>query len=234
MVLRAKMMKEFIKKELAGWKRYEIVGLIVILAIVLFNATVLKDSYIAVISAVCGLLYTVIAGKGKISCYLFGLTGSGFYGYLSFINSLFGNMLLYVAYYIPMQIIGIFQWKKNLKKETQEIYKTKLSPKSRFILGLLACLISLIVYFILSYLGDTKPLLDSFSTTLSIFGMYLTVKRCIEQWLVWGIVNALCTVMWLQVVLSGQKAYSTVVMWLAYFILAIYFYKKWSEELKQD
>jgi nicotinamide mononucleotide transporter len=116
--MKLQQINTFIKKELSGWKKEELAGIFIVLAIIIYNAVVLKDSAVAITSAVCGILYTVIAGKGKISCYLFGLTGSSFYGYLAFSNALWGNLLLYVGYYIPMQILGIFKWKKNLKKET--------------------------------------------------------------------------------------------------------------------
>ena len=114
-------LKSFIKKELSGWKFPEIFGLLLVIGIIFYNYFFLHDSIIAVVSALRGILYTVIAGKGKISCYVFGLAGSGFYGYLAFTNALYGNLALYLLYYIPMQILGIFKWKDHLKKETQEI-----------------------------------------------------------------------------------------------------------------
>ena len=121
---------EFIKKELKGWKSYEIAILLSSFALIFYNAIVLNDSLIAVCSAICGILYTIIAGKGKISCYLFGLLGSGCYIWLSVSNHLWGNALLYLGYYIPMQVHGIFTWKKHLNKESAEIIKTKLNPNA--------------------------------------------------------------------------------------------------------
>ena len=223
---------EFLKKELQGWKPLEIVGLTAVLVIILINAFVLKDSPAAIINAICGILYTIIAGKGKISCYFFGLTGSGCYIYLSFINALWGNMLLYLLYYIPMQVLGIFRWKKHLKKESGEIIKIRLNAKQRLILtviGIAGCLISIVL---LNYFNDKSPVIDGITTFLSILGMYLTVKRAIEQWVVWMVVNGFSFVMWLNLVIHGAKAYSTVLMWGVYFILAIYFYWQWRKELK--
>ena len=62
--------------------------------------------------------------------------------------------------------------------------------------------------------------------------MYLTVRRAIEQWLVWVVVNGISTLMWLNLVVHGAKTYSTVIMWAVYFVLAIYFYYDWRKELK--
>lgn len=224
---------ENIKKEFCGWKLSEIIGISVVLVIIAFNKVVLNDSTIAVISAFCGFMYTILAGKGKISCYLFGLTGSSFYGYLAFANSLFGNLALYVLYYIPMQIAGIFNWKNHLKKETNEIYKSKLDPSQRIILTTVSIFLCIISGGVLFLLKDSHPVLDGCATALSLVGMYLTVKRCIEQWVVWFIVNLLSVIMWVSVVNSGTRAYSTVLMWFVYLLLAVYFYKEWRKEISE-
>lgn len=225
------LLKSFIKKELSGWKAPEIIGLVVVLGIIIYNYIVLHDSIIAVISAICGILYTVVAGKGKISCYLFGLSGSGFYSYLALSNALYGNLALYLLYYIPMQIIGIFKWKNHLKKDTQEIYKTKLNAKERIVLSVISVILCVIGCYFLSYIKDSNPIEDGITTMLSLIGMYLTVKRAIEQWVIWMIVNATSAVMWVKVIMSGTNTYSTVLMWGVYFILAIYFYREWKKEL---
>ena len=76
----------------------------------------INDSKIALVSAICGILYTIFAGKGKISCYAFGLCGTLCYSYLSFVNNLFGNLALYMLYYLTIQIVLIFRLKQHLKK----------------------------------------------------------------------------------------------------------------------
>ena len=222
---------QFIKKEFSGWKIPEILGLIIVLSVIIFNRLVFHDSIISVISAFCGILYTIIAGKGKVSCYLFGLTGSGFYAYLSFVNGFWGNFLLYLCYYVPMQIVGIFKWKNHLKPEINEIYKTKLGVKGRFILLFVSVVLCAAGWYILKVTGDTNPLADGVATALSLAGMYLTVKRCIEQWIVWSIVNLVSVIMWVSAVSCGARTYSTIVMWSTYLVLGIYFYFCWRKEL---
>lgn len=222
---------EFVKKELQGWKNYEIIGLFLIIVFILASAFLLNDSKIAVCSAICGILYTIIAGKGKISCYFFGLLGSGCYIWLSFNNALWGNMLLYLCYYIPMQILGIFRWRKHLKAETNDIVKIRLKDSDRLKILFLGIFGSVITAFILAYFNDKSPIIDGITTFMSILGMYFTVKRAIEQWMVWMIVNGLSFLMWLNLFVHGAKTFSTVVMWGVYFILAIYFYVVWKKEL---
>lgn len=225
---------KFLKKELAGWHKYEIAAIFIVFIIVLINGIVLHDNKAAIVSAICGVLYTTLAGKGKISCYFFGLLGTSFYSYLSLKNALWGNLILYACYYFPMQVTGIFKWKGHLKSDTGEIYKAKLSKKEFVVLfscSVIACIFAIVILY---YFNDKSPVLDGITTVLSVVGMYLTVKRCIEQWVVWIIVNGLSSIMWLYLIIQGTKAYSTLLMWIVYFILGIYFFFVWKKELGQN
>lgn len=222
---------EFIKKELTGWGRIERIlfplGIILIILVSLY----MNDSKIALISAICGISYTILAGKGKISCYLFGLSGTLCYAYLAFKNGLYGNLILYLMYYFPMQILGIFQWKKHLKKEAQEIIKTTLSSKERLLYLLSALIFTVAVYFALRYFQDKNPLIDSVTSIFSVVGLLLTVKRCIEQWYIWFVVNGLSVIMWIEAYLHGSNCFATILMWGTYFVLSIYFFCTWKKEL---
>ena len=216
------------------FKKREIIALTGIFAFIFINALINGDRAAAIISAICGILYTVLAGKGKPSCYLFGLCGSGFYSLLSFQNALWGNLLLYLLYYIPMQILGYFRWKKHLKSDKSEIIKIRLPKKDLFVLLSVTTLLTIILAFILAFFKDAHPILDSITTIFSIGGMYLTVRRAVEQWYFWITVNLLSLIMWLQVTLGGARVWSTVIMWAVYLFLAVYFCIEWHKELNSD
>ncbi len=202
-----------------------------IIIFILANAFVSQDNYIAVISAICGISYTIFAGKGKPFCYLFGVTGSAFYCTLAMQSALWGNLILYACYYLPMQILGFFRWNKHLKDGKNEIVKIKLSKTELLILVAILAILTVGVYFLLLHFNDKNPILDSITTVFSVGGMYLTVRRAIQQWIFWFGVNILSLFMWLNVLLSGTKVYSTVIMWAVYTILSIYFYYEWKKEL---
>lgn len=214
-----------------SWKSSEKIGLASIILFIIIHAIIRHDNVIALISALCGITYTFLAGKGLPKCYLFGVTGSGFYSFLAFQNALWGNLLLYLCYYLPMQILGYFRWNKNLQESKKEIIKIRLPQKEFLIFILVLLFISTGVYYILLYFKDANPLLDSITTVFSIGGMYLTVRRAIEQWIFWMVVNSLSLAMWVNVALNGVRVYSTIVMWAVYLILAIYFYREWKKEL---
>lgn len=225
---------EFIKKELKGWGKYEKIIFPSCVLLIIILSILMKDSKVALVSAICGISYSILAGKGKISCYFIGLCGTLCYSYISFKNSLYGNLFLYLLYYLPMQVLGIFKWRKHLKKETQEIAKTKLSNVERILYFCGAIVFSLLVYFILKYFGDQSPAIDSITSVFSVIGLILTVKRCIEQWYIWFVVNGLSVVMWVKAYINGSNCFATILMWGIYFVLSIYFLYMWKKELKYN
>lgn len=225
-------MFEFTKKELSGWGKYERIIFPLEILLIILISIYMNDNKVALVSAVCGICYTILAGKGKISCYIFGLAGTFCYSFISFKNALYGNLALYALYYFPMQVAGIFKWKKHLKSDTQEIEKTKLSPKERVVYALIAVFGSVILAFVLWKLNDQNPIIDAITSVFSIIGLILTVKRCIEQWYIWFVVNGLSMIMWIQAYLNGSNCFATILMWATYFVLSIYFLHTWNKEMR--
>ena len=222
---------EFIKKELSGWGKYERIIFPSILLFIIILSFITGDNKVALGSAICGISYTILAGKGKISCYVFGLLGTFCYSYISYKNGFWGNLALYIFYCMPMQIVGIIKWSSHLKKDSNEIYKIQLRNRERIIYFAGAVLAIIILYFILKNFNGTNPLLDSVSTIMSILGILLTVKRCIEQWYIWFLVNGVSVLMWIGAYINGSNCLATILMWTTYFFLGIYFMNRWKKEL---
>ena len=221
-----------VKKYLGEFSGLETVFFSFSILFALFLSVYMKDNLLSTISAVCGLSYTILAGKGRIFCYYIGITGTLCYCVLSYKNGFFGNCLLYGLYYLPMEITGIFMWKKHLKENLTEIKKTCLIAKERLLYFSAALFLAFAFFIILKYSNDPSPFIDSFTTVFSVLGLYLTVRRCIEQWYIWFIINLLSTIMWAKALINGALCAGTVVMWLIYTILAVYFLWDWKKELK--
>lgn len=219
-----------IKSEISGFGKKERVIFPILIFLIIIMSVITKDNKIALISAVCGISYTILAGKGKVSCYFIGITGTICYSYLAFKNGFYGNLLLYSLYYLPMEIIGIIKWNKHLKKDTREVIKTRLSNKERIIYAAISMAAVIIVWICLSIFGGRTAILDSTASVFSVLGQLLTVKRCIEQWYIWFIVNMISLIMWIIAYINGSNCLATVIMWFVYVILAIYFLRNWNKE----
>ena len=81
------MLINFIKNEFLGFTKKELFVAATLLLSVFGISIYMNDSKIATAQAIFSLSYSVMAGKGKISCYFFGILGTLCYSFLSFKNT---------------------------------------------------------------------------------------------------------------------------------------------------
>ena len=56
-------LREFIKSELSGWGKYERIIFPLVILLIIATSFILNDSKIALVSAICGISYTILAGR---------------------------------------------------------------------------------------------------------------------------------------------------------------------------
>ena len=221
--------KKFISGEFAGWQIYELIWLFGCTVSVGAISILLGDGILSIIASVTGITYTILSGKGKISCYLFGAVNTILYGYVSMQNRLWGEVILNWGWYFPMMFAGAWLWKRKLD-EQHTIIKTHLSDKGKAICFLICFFGVLIGGTLLKYFKDPQPFIDSLTTVLSIAAMILAVKRCSEQWIMWIIVNAASILMWFRAWIAGTGSVAVLLMWIIFLANGIIFYIKWQQE----
>lgn len=150
-------MKKIIKNELQNWKSIEIIWIIIACSIILSLSIYWKENIIGIVSSISGILCVILTGKGKLSSYIFGMINTILYSIIAFSAKYYGEFMLNVFYYIPMNIVGFVLWSRNMNSENKEVIKTKLNNKYKIIIFALS-FISIFIYgFILKKLGGSLP-----------------------------------------------------------------------------
>ncbi len=227
-------MKEIIKNELAGWKKLEILWLFSASIIIAGLSIYWKDSIMGIISATTGVACVVLTGKGKLSAYLFGLINCVLYAIISYKAKLYGETMLNALYYVPMQFVGFYVWKKNMNSETHEVKKKHMSNKERLIYLMVMIILTVTYGLILKQLGDAMPFIDSFTTVTSVIAMIIYVKMFSEQWWLWTFVDIFSVYMWWCNFRAGSDNIATLLMWAVYLGNAIIMCIKWEKEIKKN
>ncbi len=222
--------KELLKNELKGWKLAEVLWLLVACLVILALSIYWQDTFMGIVSALTGVACVICTGKGKLSAYLFGLINCVLYAIISYKAKLYGETMLNALYYVPMQFIGFYIWSKNMNKETNEVNKIHMTNKVR-IFWLATMIIATIGYgFILKWMGDAMPFVDSFTTVSSVVAMIVSVKMYSEQWWIWIAVDVFTVYMWLVNFIQGSENMATLLMWVVYLANAIIMCVKWEKE----
>ena len=189
-----------------------------------WDAGDILHSSLALVAATTGMAYTMLAGRGKIACYAFGLVNAPIYAYLSWRWGYYGDMALNL-YYFVMMVPGLVCWRRNQMSEGGgEIVRTRLAGHERWIWTAVMAVTAGGLYVLLKTIGGSRPLCDSFTNVLSVAAMVLTVKRCIEQWVMWIAVDAIEIVMWCH---TGDSSMAILAMWTLFLVDGCYLFWLW-------
>ena len=227
-------MKKYLKEELSGWKPWEAGWLTVAVLVITGLSIYWGDSPMGMISSTTGVICVVCTGKGKLSAYLFGLINSVLYAIIAFEAAYYGETMLNLIYYVPMQFVGFYVWSRHMNQESHEVEKRHMKNTGRLIL-LLCMIAGTVLYgYLLKFLGDAMPFVDAFTTVSSVIAMIISVRMFAEQWWVWVAIDVFSVYMWYVDFSKGSDNIATLLMWGVYLGNAVIMLMKWEKEARKN
>ena len=174
---------------------------------------------ISAFGSLMGVLCTVLSANGHILTFLFGLIDVSIYGAMCLVGARYGNAALHLLYFLPMQFVGFFQWKKRGAKADKEVKARRLSGKQWLLYGGLFLAGLVIAYFVLLAMDKTEAagvvkwlvLMDAFSMMCNLIGQFLLSTAYMDQWFFWIGVNVSTIIMWVLTLRQDpSSAYATI------------------------
>ena len=218
----------------------------VIASNIIYSALSGNVDIVGSVAGIAGVLCVVLVAKGSIWNYLFGIVNVSMYAYISYKASLYGDAALNALYYVPMQFIGWWQWRKRGASVSQaeaggagvQVKARRFTWHQRAILALGCAAGVIAVGYVLKHFGDPQPFKDSATTVLSIVAQALMALAFMEQWALWIITNVISVVMWCICVARGEAhAAVMVIMWAFYLLNSLNGFRVWlklSEKSKRQ
>ncbi len=224
-----------IKQYFKDWTPWEKLWLSSFSILILVLSFIWKDTWYGTIASLTGIICVVLTAKGKISNYYFGIVNVIFYAIVAFNSKYYGEVMLNILYFLPIQIWAIFEWKKHkISEQKPDDVKIKTFSWKQRLVWLLITIVATIGYaFVLQKLGGNLPWLSSLTVVVSIIAMIILMQRGIEQWILWIVVDIITVIMWVVDLKNGTQNISVLIMWIAYLINATYGFINWLKLLKR-
>ena len=217
-----------------GWNLFEITWLILFTSTMLILSYFWKSSLLGVTVYLTGVICVVLAAKGNIWNYVFGIYNSIGYAWLSYQNGLFGEVMLNILFFVPTAVIGWLMWRNRIDGNTVRMRKMK----GRNTIGMiLLCLSATLVYglWLSTIKGQNTPYLDALNVVASIIATLAMMLRYKEQWILYIGINIAEIIMWVIRLMNGSADATTmVVMWSAYLVNSIYGLYTWQKGTKVE
>lgn len=189
---------------------------------------------LASIGALTGVMNTVLSANGNIWTFLFGLIDVSIASIVAFDSSIrpggepvWGNFALHVFYFLPMQFVGWWQWKKRGAESRHRVRARRLGAGRAALTAVVLLLGTAVAYAVLCKVGGCSMdamhviiLVDAAVFMLNVLGQILMSLAYMEQWVVWLLVNVFSIIMWSEKAAASPDSSYTVVMVIKY---AFYF-----------
>ena len=225
-----KSLKTIIKQELTGWKKWQVLWLAFAIITILGVSIQQGDTWIGIIASVTSVICVVLCGMGRVSNYLYGTINVILYAYIAWKAKYYGDVMLNLLYYLPTNFIGWAAWNKHINAETNVVYKKRMTIKQDILLAIIS-IVSVAGYaYILRLLGGNLPIVDSMSTVFSVIAQILMIKRFMEQWVIWIVVDVVSVIMWIAALSTEGASIAVLLMWAVYLANAVIMFVKWYRE----
>ncbi len=191
------------------------------------------------IGTIVGLVYLWLEYKASIYLWIAGVIMPAIYIFVYYEAGLYADFAINI-YYLLVAVYGWMMWKyggkmrkifsflKQGKARTAELGVTSMPRVCILPLAVTFAVLFLFIAFVLkTYTDSNVPWLDSFTTALSIVGMWMLAKKYLEQWWVWIVVDVVSAGLYIY-----KELYFTSVLYLLYAIIAIFGYRKWKTMMK--
>lgn len=200
------------------------------------------EQTLEIIGTLVGLLYLWLEYRASIYLWIAGIVMPAIYIFVYYDAGLYADFGINI-YYLGAAIYGWMMWKygsflrrkflrkqfsgKEERKEEQEAELPITRMPLRYLLPLTAIFALTLVgiaWILINFTDSNVPWLDSFTTALSIIGMWMLARKYVEQWWAWIAVDAVSFGLYIYKGLDYTAA-----LYGLYTIIAIFGYLKWKK-----
>lgn len=145
------------------------------------------NTLIEILATLAGLAYIIFLIREKIIAWPFGIVGSLLSIYLFIHSKLYSEAFLY-SYYVLMGIWGWIRWSQREATHDNPVVRYGLGAHGAIILTSSLGALALGTFFA-QYTDAQRPYIDAFTTLFSFAATYMEVKKVLEAWVYWIVLN---------------------------------------------
>ena len=181
----------------------------------------LTAHWLDIVTTALGLAYILLEYKANVWMWAVGFAMQALGIVLYYQKGLYADCGM-EFYYLAMTVYGYWKWIHGTPMK--EALPIRHFPKRLVLtwLVIIAAIWGIIYWLLVTFTNSNVPLADSFTTALSIVGIWALAHKYLEQWFIWIAVD---------VVTCGLYFYKDIPfkasLYALYVVIAVFGYMKW-------
>lgn len=169
-----------------------------------------------------GLIYLYLEYNAKKSLWIASMIMPAIGMWLFYNKGLYADFTINI-YYLAIAVYGYLTWNKKNADKKPELPISHIPAKIALaIAAVWAAFWCLTAWVLSTFTDSTVVWLDSFTTSLSIVGMWMLARKFIEQWWIWFVVDAVYVYLYYY-----KGIYFSGTLYAFYTVMAVFGYRRW-------
>ncbi|MBQ7301192.1 MAG: nicotinamide mononucleotide transporter [Clostridia bacterium] len=187
-------------------------------AVIVLSAVLMGGADLfSVIASLIGVTALIFVAKGYVIGQILTVVFAVFYGFISFGQQYYGEMITYLGMSSPMAIAAAIAWLKNPFRGTKEVAVRPMTRMTVVWLFVSTVLVTAAFYFILGAMGTASLAVSTISVTTSFLASALTYLRSPYYALAYAANDVVLIVLWI-IAAIGDISYLSMVLCFVMFL----------------
>ena len=177
--------------------------------------------WLDIVTTVLGLAYILLEYKASIWMWAVGFAMQALGIVLYYQKGLYADCGM-EFYYLAMTLYGYWKWIHG--SASKEALPIRHFPRRLVLpwLLLIAMVWGIIYWLLVTFTNSNVPLADSFTTALSIVGIWALAHKYLEQWFIWIAVDVVTCALYFYKDIPFKAS-----LYAVYVVIAVFGYIKW-------
>ena len=177
--------------------------------------------WLDIVTTVLGLAYILLEYKASIWMWAVGFAMQALGIVLYYQKGLYADCGM-EFYYLAMTVYGYWKWIHG--SASKEALPIRHFPRRLVLpwLLLIAMVWGFIYWLLVTFTNSNVPLADSFTTALSIVGIWALAHKYLEQWFIWIAVDVVTCALYFYKDIPFKAS-----LYALYVVIAVFGYIKW-------
>ncbi|MCH5153992.1 MAG: nicotinamide mononucleotide transporter [Clostridiales bacterium] len=220
--------KSFTKFEWALW-------IFSLVAITVSHFVSGSKDHLTYATSLVGVTSLIFTARGDVLAPFLLIAFAVCYGLVSFFFGYYGETMIYAFMQMPICIVSIVTWLKNVSGKQSKIVKVgTLDRKKIIIMAVLAAVVTCAFHFILRYFGTKNLIPSTISVFMSFIALYLMALRIPQYALAFVLNDMVLIVLWSLACTESITYISLVVCFSIFMINDLYSFYSWRKRKKES